>query len=194
MQRAKSVMTTKTLAYCALLAALSVVLARLIIPMPNEFTRFSIEAVPIFLAGMFFGPLAGGMVGFAADFVGCLFSPFGYNPIYCIPPILYGVCAGLFRHYLRSGFSILRLAVAFLPPILLGSVGIQSCVLAYMQYGTGNFVEGLVFFLSTRSIQFAITYALDVIIVFGLVRSGIFSRMGIFHPVFLERKSSDHEC
>ena len=28
-------MTTKNLAYCALLAALSVVLARLIIPMPN---------------------------------------------------------------------------------------------------------------------------------------------------------------
>ena len=59
--------TTKTLAYCALLAALSVVLARLIIPMPNVTTRFSIEAVPIFLAGMLFGPLAGGLVGFSAE-------------------------------------------------------------------------------------------------------------------------------
>ena len=48
--------TTKTLAYCALLAALSVVLARFLIPMPNVTTRFSIEAVPIFLAGMLFGP------------------------------------------------------------------------------------------------------------------------------------------
>ena len=51
----KRTMTTKTLAYCALLAALSVVLARLIIPMPNVTTRFSIEAVPIYLAGMLFG-------------------------------------------------------------------------------------------------------------------------------------------
>ena len=49
--------TTKTLAYCALLAALSVVLARFLIPMPNVTTRFSIEAVPIFLAGMLFGPM-----------------------------------------------------------------------------------------------------------------------------------------
>ena len=46
----------RNLAYCALLAALSIVFARLIIPMPNETTRFSIEAVPIFLAGLFFRP------------------------------------------------------------------------------------------------------------------------------------------
>ena len=49
-------MTTRTLTCCALLAALGVVLARLIIPMPNEFTRFSIEAVPTVLAGILFGP------------------------------------------------------------------------------------------------------------------------------------------
>ena len=65
-------MTTKALACCALLAALSVVFARLIVPMPNATTRFSIEAVPIFLSGALFGPLAGGLVGFTADLVGCL--------------------------------------------------------------------------------------------------------------------------
>ena len=37
----------RTLVSCALLAAVSVVLARFIIPMPNETTRFSLEAVPI---------------------------------------------------------------------------------------------------------------------------------------------------
>ena len=81
---------TKQLTICALLTAMSIILARLIIPMPNESTRFSIEAVPIFLAGMLFGPIPGALVGFAEDFIGCLFSPYGYNPIFCIPPILYG--------------------------------------------------------------------------------------------------------
>ena len=189
MQKTKRAMTTRTMAYCALLAALSVVLARLIVPMPNEFTRFSIEAVPIFLAGMFFGPLAGGMVGFAADFVGCLFTPYGYNPIYCIPPILYGVCAGLLRHFLAEKASLPRLALAWIPPVLLGSIGIQSCVLAYMQYGLENFKEGLIFFLSTRAVQFAVTYVLDVMIVFTLIRAGIFRRMGIWPPV--KRKDID---
>ena len=70
----------RVLATSALLAAISVVLARLIIPMPNETTRFSLEAVPIFIAGMLFGPIPGALVGFVADFVGCLFSGYGYNP------------------------------------------------------------------------------------------------------------------
>ena len=78
----KRSMTTKALAYCALLAAISVVLARLLIPMPNATTRFSIESVPILLSGMLFGPMAGGLVGFCADLVGCLFSGYGYNPLF----------------------------------------------------------------------------------------------------------------
>ena len=52
----------RILATSALLAAISVVLARLIIPMPNETTRFSLEAVPIFIAGMLFGPIPGALV------------------------------------------------------------------------------------------------------------------------------------
>ena len=67
MQRSqKRVMTTRTLVYSALLAALSVVLARIFGMMPDESSRFSIEAVPIFLAGMLCGPLAGALVGFTA--------------------------------------------------------------------------------------------------------------------------------
>ena len=77
----KSGWSVRSIAICALLTALSVVLARLLIPMPNETTRFSIEAVPIFIAGMLFGPLPGALTGFAADFIGCLFTPYGYNPI-----------------------------------------------------------------------------------------------------------------
>lgn len=75
----KSGWSVRSIAICALLTALSVVLARLLIPMPNETTRFSIEAVPIFIAGMLFGPLPGALTGFAADFIGCLFTPYGYN-------------------------------------------------------------------------------------------------------------------
>ena len=45
-------MATRTMVYCAVLAALSVVLARLSSLMPDESTRFSLEAIPIFIAGM----------------------------------------------------------------------------------------------------------------------------------------------
>ena len=65
---------TRALVTLALLAAISVVLARFIIPMPNVTMRFSIEAAPIIIAGLLFGPVPGAIVGFVADLVGCLFS------------------------------------------------------------------------------------------------------------------------
>ena len=77
------VFDTYALAVCALLTALSVVLARLLTVIPSEVSRFSLEAVPILLAGLLFGALPGGAVGFSADLIGCLFSPYGYNQM-CI--------------------------------------------------------------------------------------------------------------
>ena len=172
-------MTTKTLAYSALLAALSVVLARLVIPMPAADTRFSIEAVPVFLAGMLFGPIPGALVGFTADFVGCLFSPFGYNPIFSVPPILYGLCAGLFRYYLCDKVSPLRIAIVLLLPVVLGSIVYQSLTLSYM-YFDGGLWAGFLFYLTTRSIQFAITWVLDVLVIYLLCRANIFQRLGVW--------------
>ena len=186
-------MATKTLAYSALLAALSVVLARLFGLMPEASMRFSIEAVPIFLAGMLFGPLAGGLVGFCADFVGCLFSAYGYNPIFCIPPILYGVFGGIFRHYLSKNVSIWRLIVSFLPPVTLGSVLYQSCTLSYM-YFDGTFFEGLLFYLSTRSVQFAITLVLDVTVIFLLFKAEIFERAGLWPPKRKKKGNCGNDC
>ena len=179
----KQVMTTKTIACCALLAALSVVLARLIIPMPNATTRFSIEAVPIFLAGMLFGPMAGGLVGFTADFVGCLFSGYGYNPLFCVPPILYGICGGLFRGMIAGKASIPRLTLAFFVPVVLGSVLYQSFTLTFVYYTGDSFLVGLASFLASRSVQFAITLVLDVAVVYLLLRAKVLDRIGLWPPV-----------
>ena len=181
MQQKKKFMATRTLAYCAMLAALSVALARLFSLMPEESSRFSIEAVPIFISGMLFGPLAGGLVGFAADFVGCLFSPYGFNPLFCVPPVLYGVFGGIFRRFLAKNLSIPRLTVSFLPPVVLGSVLYQSAALAFVYYSS-TFVEGLILKLSTRSVQFAITMVLDILLVFFIFKAGIFERLGVWSP------------
>ena len=73
----KGKMTTRMLVTMALLAAIEVVLARFIVPMPNPTMRFSIEAVPIIVAGLLYGPLSGALVGVIGDAVGCLFSGYG---------------------------------------------------------------------------------------------------------------------
>lgn len=184
---------TRTLAFCALLAALSVVLARLIVPMPNAFTRFSIEAVPIFLAGLLFGPLAGGMVGFSADMVGCLFSGYGYNPLFCVPPILYGVVAGLFRYRVAGSMRLFWLSVSFIFAALIGSIGYQSWALAFTYYYDpsveGSLQQGLVYFLSTRSVQFAVTAVIDISIIYLLLQLKVFDRLHLWPPK--ERKRYD---
>ena len=169
-------MTTKTLTCCALLAALQVVLARLIVPMPNEFTRFSIEAVPTVLSGILFGPVAGALVGFVSDLVGCLFSGYGYNPLFCVPPILYGLLAGLCRPMLAKKVSLLRLLTAVAPAAVLGSILYQSWALDFV-YGKGFWV-----LLSARSIQFAVTVVVDVIILNLLFKAKIFQHLGVWPP------------
>ena len=175
-------MTARVLAHCALLAAISVVLARLIIPMPNVSTRFSLEAIPIFLSGALFGPLAGGLVGFTADAVGCLFSGYGYNPIFCLPPILYGVFGGVFRRWLGGGVTLPKLFAALLPPVVLGSILWQSAALSFIYNSKGSFAASMAYFLSTRSIQFAVTIVIDAILVHLLFKTKVFERAGVWPP------------
>lgn len=189
----KHFMKTNTLAYCALLTALSVVLARLFGLMPEESSRFSIEAVPIFIAGMLFGPIAGGMVGFSADFIGCLFSPFGYNPIFCLPPILYGVFAGILRHFMAQKFNPFRLFVSFLLPAVFGSILWQSFALAYVYYYE-TFWQGLLVKLTSRSVQFAIVTIVDCLLIYLLFQANIFAKLGLWPPMKKRKDTKENDC
>ena len=186
-------MTVRTLVYCALLAAISVVLARLLIPMPNATTRFSIEAVPIFIAGMLFGPIPGALVGFVADMVGCLFSGYGYNPIFCIPPILYGLASGLFRPVLAKKFTVGRLAIAWAVPVILGSILYQSWALTFIYSAKDAFMANFLVRLGGRSIQFAITFVLDVLIVWLLYKAKVFSATHLWPPAGSEKGAKPQE-
>lgn len=163
------VFNTYALTVCALLTALSVVLARVLTIIPAETTRISLEAVPILLAGLLFGPVPGAAVGFAADFIGCLFSPFGYNPIFCLPPVLYGLWAGLLRRFVWQKPTVWRVALAVFPAALCGSVLWQSGALALVYGGEAK----LAFFLTklaARSVQFAVTGAVDTLLLWLLAR------------------------
>lgn len=181
------VFNTYALTVCALLTALSVILARLLTIIPSEISRFSLEAVPILLAGLLFGPVPGAAVGFAADFIGCLFSPFGYNPIFCLPPILYGLWAGLLRGYVWTKPTLWRMALAVFPAALCGSVLWQSAALALVYGGEAK----LAFFLTrlaSRSIQFAVTGVIDTAAVWLLLRRNALSP--VVHR--LKIKERDH--
>lgn len=173
-------MTTRTLVFCALLAALQVVLARFVVPMPAADTRFSIEAVPVFLAGALFGPMAGALVGFGSDMVGCLFSGYGYNPLFALPPILYGLCGGIFRGWLSKKTSFVRILLAFLPAVVLGSILYQSAALTYVYSKDSVFMVAFLARLGGRGVQFAVTLVVEAAVTDLLFRSRVFHRVGLW--------------
>ena len=96
----------RTMIIMALLAALGAVFSAFLSVELNftgvKTVEVSLTPLPIMLAGIFFGPLAGGIVGFVADTAGFFMGvQMGvYNPAFSITMALFGVIAGLF--YLRS--------------------------------------------------------------------------------------------
>ena len=176
----KNKISTKHLVSCALLAALSVVMARLFCFATPDGVRWSADKFPLFLAGMLFGPVLGGITGFVADFLGSILQ-FGFNPFLCPPAILYGIFGGLMGHFIRRNPNLLRLGLSYLLPVVLGSILYQSAALSYF-YFEGTFWAGFVYYLGTRTFQFSIMLVVEVAIVYLLVKTNMFTRMSLWTP------------
>ncbi len=84
----------RILCMAALLTALSVVLGKYI-GISTPIFRISLENLPILMAGIFFGPVVGGVVGVAADLIGCVVMSFTVNPLITAGAALIGVVSGL---------------------------------------------------------------------------------------------------
>ena len=192
MKNNKATATVKALASCALLAAISIVMARLLSFSTPDGIRWSADKFPLFLAGMLFGPLMGGMTGFVADVLGSLMQ-FGFNPFLCPPAILYGIFGGLFRWYLAKKFSVVRLGIAYLFPVVIGSILYQSAALAYF-YFSGTLLEGFLYYLGTRTFQFSIMLVVEVLICATLIRMNVFTRIGLWPPRKIKKGSCENDC
>lgn len=171
---------TRTLAYCALLAAISIVLARWLSYSPYGSVRWSLDKFPLFLAGLLFGPLAGGMTGLVADATGSMMQ-YGFNPILCPPAILYGVLGGLFRFWIAGKHSIPKLAAIYFLPVILGSWLYQSAALAYC-FNPNTFMASFVTNLGSRAVQFAVIAPAEIAILALLLGTKMFDRLGVWPP------------
>ena len=181
-------MATRTLASCALLAAISIIMARLLSYAPFGSVRWSLDKFPLFLAGMLFGPWAGLMTGFVADAVGSMMQ-YGFNPILCPPALLFGLCGGLFRKQFGSKISTFRIALGYMPPVILGAWLYQSAALAYC-FNPATFQATFASNLAARGIQFLVIAPLEIAVISLLMRTGIFVRLGLWPPV---SQSKDHK-
>lgn len=96
----------RTLVILALLASLGAIFSAFLSVELNftgvKTVEVSLTPIPVMLAGIFFGPLAGALTGFVADMAGFFMGvqSGAYNPVFSLTMALFGVIAGLF--YLRS--------------------------------------------------------------------------------------------
>lgn len=90
---------TKQLVACAVLACIGGILSG---PLSFYFMtwKISLGSIAVMLAGILFGPLLGGMTGFASDVINFALAPRGaYNPLFGLTFALMGVIAGyVYRH------------------------------------------------------------------------------------------------
>ena len=175
----KNCFTAKLLVYSALFAALAIVFGRFTAVYPVPGAKYTLDKFILFMSGMFFGPIAGSMIGFVADFVGGQFFGIGWTAPLCVPAVLYGFFGGIFRTMLMKKFSLSRLTIAYLFPIVIGSILYQSPVLAWL-YSPATFWEATYAYLLSRGIQFAIMLVLEVALIYILVKTNIFSRVGLW--------------
>ena len=99
MTRKTKILTTKNIAFAAVLAALCVVTNSFAIATGPFKLTFSYTVC--FIAGHFFGPIVGGLVGVFGDAMGCLAKGYAPNPLLSVGSILIGVLPGLIQYLSR---------------------------------------------------------------------------------------------
>ena len=114
----------------AFLVALSIVCGKFLAIPVGEILRFSFENLPILLAGLAFGPVAGVMVGVSADLLGCVLRGYTINPWVTAGAVCIGLLAGLGGIVLRRCSLGWRVSLTAVAAHLVGSVGIKTIGLA----------------------------------------------------------------
>ena len=78
----------------AMLTALSVIVERFLPIVNTDTVRISLGNVPIVIASIFFGPIAGMLCGAISDLLGCLLSGYPPYPVLMLAPIMTGFIPG----------------------------------------------------------------------------------------------------
>ena len=137
MQKTKKMI--RLLTNMAMMTALSVVIGifcKTVLNFGNGLFRITFENLPIILAGIALGPVAGGVVGLSSDIISYLLSPQTYplNIVVTIGAAVIGILSGLISKYIIKRKCKMQIIVSSSVAHLVGSMIIKSIGL-YSYYG-----------------------------------------------------------
>ena len=114
----KNDLNTRTMVFMAVLAAMNIVLTRLLV-IDLGFARITLGSVCTILGGLWFGPVAGALCGLVSDILGCFLKGYAVNPLITIAAMTWGVVPAAFR--IMNKGSKTRLTVLISSGIVLAS-------------------------------------------------------------------------
>ena len=121
----------KVLVLLSLFAALSILFGKYLAIPGGDVLRFSFENLPILLAALHFGPIAGMLVGVVADLLGCVMVGYTINPLVTLGGMTIGLVGGLAPRYLPKKMpKLARIILAVSLAHLCGSVFVKTIGLA----------------------------------------------------------------
>ena len=120
--------TAKNIAYLALITAISVIMNALTLTVPGSGIAISFTYIPNFLAGYFFGPGAGFIVGVLGDILGCIIWPKGaWLPLLTLSAGLMGAIPGLVRYLpVKARWHVL---ISYVATYIVCSAGLNTFTL-----------------------------------------------------------------
>lgn len=125
---------TVILAMEGVLIALAIVASRYLVINPSPTLRFSFSFSFVILAGVWFGPVGGALVGALEDLLGCvLFGTSIFLPL-TVSPLLAGLLAGLLAPILKKSKNILIYAAAVICITLMTTMLYSTTVLSYLYH------------------------------------------------------------
>lgn len=189
----KKTLSTQNLVMMAALIAIQIILARFF-SIQTDTLRVGFESIPVILAGMWLGPVCGGIVAVVADILGTIIQGYGaWFPPLVLGPLSVGILSGVSTKYIfRSSLSetkdtwkvaVTVVAVGILNSFCFGLIGstLYSCIM--VRQDTSIFLvllgTNLVQRLATKPLTIAIDAAVVTVVnraVYKPVVSHILSR------------------
>jgi len=162
--------SVKLMLAVAFLAALSITCGKYLAIRGGDVMRFSFENLPILLAGMAFGPVAGTVTGVVADLLGCLLVGYTINPLVTLGAAAIGLCGGVIFRLCGKLPLLPRVGLTVLGAHFLGSVVIKT-------FGLAKFYAMPFFALMAwRGLNYLIVGALEFVLLCVLFRSSAVTR------------------
>ena len=166
--------STKMLVTLGLLTAISVVLTRFCVIYLTDTLRISFGNIPIIMAGIVFGPVAGVLTGLAADLVGAVFlSGLGWYPPLTLTAMIMGLLPGLLRKLVVNKLGFPRCFVITVISNLVGTVIWSTLCLHWM------YTSPVMALLTVRLPFYMGIAVMEAIILFALFKTGFFKEYGI---------------